>query len=168
LNEALFELLEHDGEVTTLTLAMLREKARFSFLYLPEIVVSRDGLTRELDIAALVDGELVIGEVKSNNKLTKKEVKNSRFVAKNARAGRMLFVTTAKQEEHCAAGDCEACIAKNGPHHADMAWGREVRKEIQRSREILTPDGVLVESLCWHSVHRAQGEKKSLARFKRY
>jgi hypothetical protein len=168
LNEALFELLEHDGEVTTLTLAMLRESASFSFLYLPEIVVSRDGLTRELDIAALVDGELVIGEVKSNKKLTKKEVRNSRFVAKNARAGRMLFATTAKQEEHCAAGDCEACITKYGAHHADRAWGPEVRKEIQRSREILRSDGVQVESLCWHSVHGDQEEKGPLARFKRY
>lgn len=167
LNEALFELIQHDGEVTTLTLARLRESASLSFLYLPEIVVSKDGLTRELDIAALVDGELVIGEVKSNAKLTKKEIKNSRFVAKHARAGRMLFATMAKEEEHCAAGNCEDCIATHGKHHADWAWSSEIREEIEKTRQALGSEGVKVESLCSYSLHPAQRDPKSLTRFKR-
>lgn len=169
LNEAIFQLLEHDGEVTTLTLAALRESAELSFLYLPEIIVNRDGLTRELDIAALADGELVIGEVKSKNKLTKKEVTNSRLVAKHARAGRMLFATTMKQQGHCAAGECGACQHKYGQHHADMAWKPEVRKEIQKTRALLEPLGTRVESFCWYSlIGRYREKHQPLARFERY
>jgi hypothetical protein len=168
LNEAIFQLLEHDGEVATLTLAVLRESAELSFLYLPEVVSRRDGVTRELDIAALVDGELVIGEVKSTAKLSKKEIKSSRFVAKNGRARRMLFATTAKQQEHCAAGECDACKAEHGEHHADRAWGPEIREEIRKTRESLAAQGCRVESLCWASLHGVDREQHvPLARFER-
>jgi hypothetical protein len=128
----------------------------------------RDQATRELDVAALVDGELVIGEVKSNSKLTKKEIRNSRYVAKNARAGQMLFATTAKHQEHCAASECASCIAKYGKHHADMAWGPEVRKEIKKSRESLQAEGGSVDSFCWYSLHGAfQDQHDPLTHFKR-
>jgi hypothetical protein len=168
LNEAIYQLLEHDGEVATLTLSVLRESAGLSFLYLPEVISNCDAVKRELDIAALVDGELVIGEVKSTTKLTKREIKNSRFVAKNSRARRMLFATTAKQQGHCAAGDCEQCVSKHGEHHADRAWGPEVRAEIRKTRESLEEDGGRVESLCWHSLHAANhSQHEPLSRFER-
>jgi hypothetical protein len=168
LNEAVYQLIEHDGEVATLTLSVLRSSADLSFLYLPEVISQREAVTRELDIAALVDGELVIGEVKSTAHLTRREIKNSRFVAKNSRARKMLFATTAKQQKHCSVGDCAACIAKYGDHHADRAWGPDVRAEIERTRRILEADGASVESLCWHSLQAGyEQQHEPLARFER-
>jgi hypothetical protein len=168
LNEALYQLMEHDGEVATLTLSVLRDSADLSFLYLPEVVSTREDITRELDIAALVDGELVIGEVKSNSSLSQKEIKNSRFVAKNAHARRMLFATMTKHQGHCRAGDCDQCIATHGEHHADMAWGPQIRQEIQKTREILAADGGRVDSFCWHSLHAGFADQHQLlASFRR-
>ncbi len=42
LNEAFFQMRTHHGEVVTLCLAVLREKARQSLLYLPEVTLSSD------------------------------------------------------------------------------------------------------------------------------
>jgi hypothetical protein len=162
LNEALYQLIEHDGEVATLTLSVLRESAELSFLYLPEVISTCDEVVRELDIAALVDGQLVIGEVKSNSRLTKKEITSSRFVAKRARARRLLFATMTRYQGHCKSGDCGKCIELHGENHADMAWGPEVRTEIQRTREILETEGCSVESLCWHSLHDVPGSQQDL------
>ena len=152
LNEAAYQLLVHDGDVTVLTLATLRDRALQSLLYLPEIISKRDGVVRELDIAALVDGELVVGEVKSNDKLAAKEVRNSRFVVRNARASRMLFATTSKAQDECAAGDCASCIARHGEHHADNAWSTGAREQVEETRSNLAGEGIKVESLCWYSL----------------
>jgi hypothetical protein len=168
LNEAVYQLLKHDGDVTVLMLATLRSRAERSLLYLPEVVTERDRVTRELDVAALVDGELFVGEMKSNNKLTPKEVKNSRFVVRNAQAQTMLFATTARAPGPCRAGECAKCIRDHGEHHADRAWNTGARQLIEDTRRALDRENIRVESHCWYTlVGQHADAEQPLHRFRR-
>ncbi len=150
LNEAFFMMRQQGGQVVTLTLAALRKQAEESFLYLAETVV-RDGATsREVDIAALVDGELVLVEAKSNNSLSANEVAKYRHLARRCGAKRVIFATTARPDVVCGGRSCDGCVAAFGEHHADRAWAVGAQALIQQARTALASDEIAVDTWCFY------------------
>ncbi len=141
---------EQGGQVVTLALAALRKDAEESFLYLPESEVGGRGSVREMDVVALVDGHLTLVEAKTTNALANRDVEKYKFVARHARAKRVIFATTERAGGLCETLSCELCIAQHGPNHADQAWGVGARQLIQAARADLLAHGVAVESWCHH------------------
>ena len=149
LSEAFYILQEQGGEVVTLALATLRAEAALSFLYLPETLINDDdGGSREVDIAALVDGELVLVEAKTNNTLTRREVRKYGHLARRCGASRIVFATTAVPDALCGLATCVDCENVHSRNHADRAWDAGARVLIEELRTELESDGVLVESWC--------------------
>ncbi len=166
LNEAFYQLQTHDGEVVTLLLASLRQASKESFLYLPEAELTRQGQTKEADAIALVDGDLVLAEAKSNNSLSTKEIKWYRYAAQRTKARRLVFATANRDQPLCSSLDCDSC-AEAGAHHRDHAWNDGARAEVADARKRLVAHGITVETHCYRSLVVKQGDTDSeLSRFK--
>lgn len=140
---------EQGGQVVTLALAALRREATESFLYLAETEIV-DSSVREVDIAALVDGALVLVEAKSNNSLSTAEVNKYRYVARRCGAARVIFATTNQPDALCGGEECDTCVASYGTNHADRAWNIGAQALIQDARTALAAHGIHVESWCYH------------------
>jgi len=74
LHEIAAEVLIHNSNIPLLALNYLRRRSKISFLYSTDCEVRRDGEDEEkpwleIDLLAVVDGDLVIGECKTGNKL---------------------------------------------------------------------------------------------------
>jgi hypothetical protein len=72
LDEIVYQFLRHNGYVTLLALDHLRRKAEESFLYTPDIELTKHGETNpsvELDILCVPDGVMMIGEAKKEDRL---------------------------------------------------------------------------------------------------
>jgi len=158
LNEAFYMLRAQGGQVVTLTLATLRNEAVNSYLYLAETEISDGKSSREVDIAALLDGTLVLAEAKSSTSLLKKEVAKYAYLARRCGARRVIFATTCSGSPECEAGDRNACIQRLGIHHADHAWNHGARDAISRARADLATRGISVESLCWADLVAQHGD----------
>jgi hypothetical protein len=68
LVETVYQCYTHNSYLTILTLDHLRRDAKFSFDYLPETDVINfpvPGKNHEIDILAMVDGRIVLGECKT-------------------------------------------------------------------------------------------------------
>lgn len=153
LNEAFYQLRLNNGEVVTLALAALRRQARQSLLYLPEVYLKHDSAKDgEADIAALIDGDLVIAEAKSNNTIEKKEIAWYLHVAQVTKARRLIFASTSRSQPLCSQLKCEACRKEHGPFHRDRAWTDATRERVEQAREAGEDAGVLVETLCYDSL----------------
>jgi hypothetical protein len=77
LDEMFYQGYQHNMKVPVLTLRSLRAKARKSFIYLPEVVLtSKDNsnIKSELDILCIQDGQLIIGESKKDNAIEIKQL----------------------------------------------------------------------------------------------
>lgn len=86
LDEVAYQGLVANVHVPILALSELSRSAR-SFLYMPEAVVHRSGQDDlELDLWAIVDGKIVVGEAKKSDKL----VKSSKLEVKRCRQLRSL------------------------------------------------------------------------------
>lgn len=118
LHEGVREALAHNQDVTVRTLSVIAGPNVGSFMWLPASnvhAIDNDGdpdkPLAEVDFVALKDGELVIGECKSNGKFLKKdEAQMERIanLAERVRADRLIFATTADEWKPAA----EARIAK--------------------------------------------------------
>jgi hypothetical protein len=154
LNEAFYQLRLNNGEVVTLLLAVLRRDARHSLLYLPEVALAHDeAKDGEADVAALVDGELVLGEAKSNDQIANKEMKWYQYVARRTRAKGLVFATTARSQSLCKGLECGKCAEEHGAYHRDYAWKEATRERIEKLREQSAAEsGPAIESHCFQSL----------------
>ena len=123
LNEAFYQFKQHQGQVVTLVLALLRSEAKESFLYLPETSLDDGVRPREIDAAALVDGKLIIVEAKSTDVLSQADVARYRYLARRTHAWRLVFATT------------------------EPAWNAATTDRIEAARDELAESGVEVVSL---------------------
>ena len=139
---ALFDTLRRQhGDVVTLVLAWLREQARYSLLYLPEVDLFRDGcLIGEADFVALVDGRLALGEAKSARRITQKEIKKLATAARMAGA-RQLILATLCDVPRCGTPNCVGCV-EDGEAHPDHAWDVGTRSRVRDIRAQLLPHGI--------------------------
>jgi hypothetical protein len=72
LDEIVYQFLRHNGYVTLLALDYLKRKAKESFLYTPDMELTKHGATdviMELDILCIPDGVMSIGEAKKEDRL---------------------------------------------------------------------------------------------------
>jgi hypothetical protein len=149
LNEAFHQLRHNHGDVVTLLLAELRQEAKLSLLYQPEVVLRGSNSLGEVDSIALVDGNLILAEAKSANELTASEVRWYRYVAGRTRTRRLLFATTSRQRPLCARLACDTCRERGGAHHRDYAWSDGGRTLVEETRQRLADKDVSVETLCY-------------------
>lgn len=72
LDEIVYQFLRHNGYVALLALDHLRGKTEESFLYTPDVELTKHGATEasmELDILCVTDGAMMIGEAKKEDRL---------------------------------------------------------------------------------------------------
>jgi hypothetical protein len=80
-----YQALLNNSVAPILTLSALREKCTDSFLFCPELRIRAQGDEKhfmELDICCIPDGQLCIGEAKSNGTLAAKGVSATEAAAK--------------------------------------------------------------------------------------
>lgn len=111
LDEIVYQFLRHNGYVSCLALECLRQRSEDSFLFSCDLeLIKRGSNSRkpefELDILAIVDGAVVLGEAKKNSKLERREIKKYLHLANQIGATKIAFATFA------------------------MSWGDEVLAEI--------------------------------------
>ncbi|WP_327593403.1 hypothetical protein [Streptomyces chartreusis] len=68
LDQVVQDLLRQNGDVPLLAAQLLRRNAG-SVLWSPELTVTDDKMTVELDLCLIVDGRIIVGEAKSNHTL---------------------------------------------------------------------------------------------------
>jgi hypothetical protein len=104
LDEMVYQMLQHRGDTTLLTLNALRAKAKTSFHFAPELAIRPLGTAKssiEVDIPCIKDGEMYIGEAKSVDTLaaenfTAGEVAaRYRDLAEKMNASGVIFSTSA-------------------------------------------------------------------------
>ena len=100
LDEIVYQFLHHNGYVSCLALDSLRAKSQDSFLFTGDLELIKSGSnTRkpefELDIVAIVDGDIVLGEAKKNDKLEDKDIKKYLHLAVRVGANKLAFATFA-------------------------------------------------------------------------
>jgi hypothetical protein len=77
LDEMVYQMLHHNGDVTLLTLDALRRESKDSFQFAPELSIKpKDAVksTMEVDIPCIMNGKMIIGEAKSVDTLATKGV----------------------------------------------------------------------------------------------
>jgi hypothetical protein len=104
LDEIVYQFLKNDGDVVTLGLDYMARNSKFPFDYCPEIEFRRnDSLDGEIDVCAVYDGVLTIGEAKKTGELASSTSEARRIINKYARLAKMLnarrvfFCTTSKE-----------------------------------------------------------------------
>jgi hypothetical protein len=104
LDEIVYQFLRHNGYVTLLALDHLRSTSEESFLYIPDLeLTKRDAETAEmeLDILCIRDGVLTLGEAKKENQLGKTkreellEIEKYQRLAEQIGAEALVFATFA-------------------------------------------------------------------------
>jgi hypothetical protein len=106
LREVVYQALKHNVRAPVFALARLKEKTR-PFLYAPELEVHFDnGDKAEVDLWAIVDGRIVLGEATSTSTLEENAKKEDRRlkrlcrIAKAATADEVVFATMASEWEN--------------------------------------------------------------------
>jgi hypothetical protein len=79
----------------------MRKKSEDSFLFTGDLELVKSGSTNqkpefELDVVAIVDGAIVLGEAKKTDKLENNEIKKYRHLAKKTGAKKLVFATFAE------------------------------------------------------------------------
>lgn len=100
LSEVVYQALSQNGPAPALALKTVSQEAG-TFLYSPELKVrSEDGFTAEVDLWAIRDGRIVLGEVTTTDNLTRKDksepkrLKHFCHIARAVTADEVVFVTT--------------------------------------------------------------------------
>jgi hypothetical protein len=104
LDEIVYQFLRHNGYVTLLALDHLSSKSEESFLYTPDLELTKrdeQAAAMELDILCIRDGLLTLGEAKKENQLGKtrrqeiKEIEKYKGLAEAIGAEALVFATFA-------------------------------------------------------------------------
>lgn len=126
LHEVVYQFLSHDGDIPQLALQKLREQSS-KFSVAPEASFTQGNKTTELDILALVDGRIVVGEAKKTAKLDRTAanevamIKRVRNIAEALTAHQIVFAsavewaeaTKKRIEEGMVASNCELLVLEN-------------------------------------------------------
>lgn len=130
LDEMVYLMLEHNGHVPLLTLDKLRTESKESFLFRPELRLSKKGATAtylEIDLCCIIDGKLCIGEAKSKDslegdKLTPTQtVERYRDLALAMGASIVVFSTSARDWNQASLEAIRIAFARH-PHIEVRKW----------------------------------------------
>jgi hypothetical protein len=159
LNEALYQAYASNFLVPIQTLKVLMQSSRASFIFCPQIKLDvADVHSPELDIVAIQDGEITIGEATSKNKIQKTRVYNIGEIAQKIQARRVIFSTT--NRKNCNNTNCDSCISER--NYADNAFsqGSESRGEwgtrefIRDLRTRLVQHDIQVACICAEDIEK--------------
>jgi hypothetical protein len=120
LDQVVRDLLQQHGDVPLLAAARLANGKR-SVLWAPELLIERDGKTKELDLCLILDGEIVTGEAKFNNQLktadrgTAWEARRLGQAAHLLSADRIVLATAKAEWAHGVVAAVEEAIATEWP-----------------------------------------------------
>lgn len=103
LDEAIFQGYTHNMIVPILTIQTLKKSSKDTFLFIDEIELKKDDKqdkpNKELDVCCIVDGKLIIGECKINNKLGSSPEEESQIIKEYKKfyhkinADKLIFAT---------------------------------------------------------------------------
>lgn len=100
LDEIIYQFYVHNTDVTVLALGALKEDAT-SFLHIPELEISQDedlgNPEAEIDICAIVDGNIVIGEASVSGNKTRDDFNTYISLADDIDADTIVFVALADE-----------------------------------------------------------------------
>jgi hypothetical protein len=85
LDEIVYQMIAHNGEVTLMSLHALERRSVGSFLFAPELGIKEKGSKKpfmEIDICCVMDGQLMIGEAKSVDTLKTSETAAAKAASK--------------------------------------------------------------------------------------
>jgi len=137
LDEIIYQFLRHDGYVGVLALACLKGRTDSSFMFTTDLELTKKDATDrkpdlELDILAVLDGELVLGEAKKGNRLgataaaEKKEIQKYCRLAKELVAKKLIFATFSDTWSGETIKNLESVIA-NLPVDVILLTGSDLR-----------------------------------------
>jgi len=165
LNEALYQAYLNNFAVPTLVLDILSTSSNSSFIFTPQIKLNAaDVHSPELDLVAICDGTLTIGEAKSTNKIKKGQLATLESIALGVKARHIVVGTTSR--ESCRDIDCNICSKHR--HYADDAfshgstaapkfWG--TREHVKDLRNRLVKQGIRVTSICAEDLLKGSMER---------
>lgn len=160
LNEALYQAYLNNFTVPTLVLDVLNNSSSGSYNFTPQIKLdAMDTHSPEVDIVAICDGTLTIGEAKSTNKITRKQIGTLESTAFRVKAQHIVFATS--NRDICHGTDCDICFKNR--HYADNAfshgsasapnfWG--TRERIKDLRDRLLKQSIRVTSICSEDISK--------------
>lgn len=93
LDEMVYQMLRHNGDVTLLTLDALRRESKDSFQFAPELSIKpKDAIksTMEVDIPCIMNGKMIIGEAKSVDTLAVKGMTSAQVAKKYREMAELL------------------------------------------------------------------------------
>ena len=93
LDEMVYQMLHHNGDVTLLTLDALRRESKDSFQFAPELSIKpKDAIkpTMEIDIPCIMNGKMIIGEAKSVDTLAVKGMTSAQVATKYREMAELL------------------------------------------------------------------------------
>ena len=165
LNEVLYQAYLNNFTVPTLVLDTLNNSSSGSYIFTPQIKLDATDINSpEIDIVAICDGTLTVGEAKSTNKINKKQLGGLESTALRIKAQHIVVATNSRQS--CRDIDCNVC--SRNAHYADNAfshgsasdkqsWG--TRERIGDLRNRLFKQGIRVTSICSEDISKRAFER---------
>jgi hypothetical protein len=100
LDEIMYQFYRHNTHVTVLALGVLKGDAE-SFIYVPELEIFREGSSgnpeTEIDICAIVDGKVIIGEASISADKNRADFDTYMSLADDLGTGTIVFATLADE-----------------------------------------------------------------------
>lgn len=162
LHESMYQAHIENMIVPILTLHWLKSYVcNHSFIYSVPVSLQRgEPSSPDIDIIAIVDGGIIIGECKKPNKLPTKLFDRYSQVAEMVKAD-AIVLSTISRNNSCDKLDCDRCSKNDDRDHADNAfthgisddnkqWG--TREKIKDFRSKQLQKGVSVITLCSHDL----------------
>jgi hypothetical protein len=159
LHESVYQAHRENMVVPVLTLAYLKTMiAQDCFIYAVPVNLEKDNpKSPEIDIIAIVDGAVILGECKKPNKLDNKVFQRYDQLSEKLMADGIMF-STINRENTCEKRDCKECSSEVIENwHSDETfthgvtsntgqWG--TREKIRDFRQKQYPKGIIVYTLC--------------------
>jgi hypothetical protein len=157
LHESVYQAHKDHMIVPILTLDWLRKGAQHSFVYTTPVLLEKGNpKSPEIDVLAMSDGRVIIGECKVPNRMSKSVYGKYGHLADKISADIILFAT-ATRKNTCESVDCKLCRQLATDSYADEIfthgisanpnqWGD--REKIGDFRIRQSQKGITVWSLC--------------------
>ena len=162
LHEALYQAYLNHFTIPALVLDTLSNSTSGSYIFAPQVKLdAQDVFSPEIDIVAICDGVLTIGEAKSTSRLSRKQMGFLESTARRIKAQRLVLSTSSRQS--CNDVDCNICSQQE--HYADNAFGHGStsnwgpRERIKDLRNRLSPLGIGVISVCSEDISKREFER---------
>lgn len=163
LHESVYQAHRENMMIPILTLDILKTHfTEDSFIYtVPVNLEKGNPNSHEIDIIAIIDGELFIGECKKTNKLANKVFKHYEQLADIIMPDSIVFSTT-NRNNACEKRDCKECSSggidsffpdetfTHGVPSDTEQWG--TREKIRDFRKKLQTKGISVYTLCAYTL----------------